>query len=77
ELRCIVRRATAEPAGDRYASAAELRDDLQRFLNRQPIIATFRSAMETPFRCQNFAKRTAAATKQLVNLTDMRKSAES
>lgn len=77
ELRCIVRRATAEPAGDRYASAAELRDDLQRFLNRQPIIATFRSAIETPFRCQHFAKRTAAATKQLVSLTDMRKSAES
>ena len=39
QLRGIVLRATAAQVTDRYASAEDLRDHLQRFLNEQPVEA--------------------------------------
>ncbi len=40
DLETIVMKATAKRPDDRYASAGELADDLERFVNRQPIHAT-------------------------------------
>ncbi len=39
DLETIVRKAMAKRPADRYASAAELADDLRRFLNSQPVRA--------------------------------------
>lgn len=39
DLETITMRCLSKSPGSRYASAAELRDDLERFQNRQPILA--------------------------------------
>ncbi len=46
ELETIVLRAVAKDPGDRYATAQELADDLQRFLDNVPILARRPTAAE-------------------------------
>lgn len=54
DLRTILGKCLRKPPEDRYASAAELRDDLQRFLRHQPILAR---PLSTTYRLRMLARR--------------------
>ncbi|MBX7103825.1 MAG: serine/threonine protein kinase [Gemmataceae bacterium] len=58
DLDTIVRKATAREPRDRYATAREMADDLERFLSGEPILARRQNAFELAW---SWAKRRPAA----------------
>ena len=69
DLETIVMRATASDARRRYASAADLREDLRRYLNGEPILARKISTLEKAKKWMRRHPAVATLTVALVAIT--------
>ncbi len=69
DLETIVLRATAPDAGRRYPSAADLREDLRRYLNGEPILARKISTLEKANKWMRRHPAVATLTAALVAIT--------
>ncbi|MFO1093454.1 MAG: protein kinase [Planctomycetaceae bacterium] len=65
ELDWIVMKALEKERGRRYATAEALADDLQRFLNNEPVLA---SAPSNVYRLRKFVQRNRAAVASVVTI---------
>jgi WD40 repeat protein len=66
DLDVIVRKAASKNPSDRYDSAKDFADDLQRFLNHQPIVAKPPSTLEHAFKWAQRRPATAALVAVLI-----------
>lgn len=72
DLDTIVARATARDANNRYATAGELADDLERFLDGRPIRARRVSSLERAWRwCRRNRTAAAALTLAVASLVSL------